>query len=150
MSESGASCVDALAQAFFLLSFTTNLLSTGKSDTCMDCSLLTTTFAGLIMRRILWSDIDVQGYHHNAEPVRSVKWRVFESILQSAAIYSVASLSLAVTAFVSPTIAFPALHSVFPSIIVSSILRPARREVLTGSRLTSFPAWYTFRASSSC
>ena len=74
---------------------------------------------GLIMRRILWSDVEVKGCYPNDSPVRSVKWRVFESILQSAAIYSVASLSLAVTAFVSPTIAFPACHSVFPSIIVS-------------------------------
>ncbi|KAI0700388.1 hypothetical protein C8T65DRAFT_709697 [Cerioporus squamosus] len=100
MSDSGPSCVDALAKAFFLLSFATNLLSTG-----------------LIMKRILWSKIDVQGYYPEDSPVRSVKWRAFESILQSAAIYSVASLSLAVTAFISPTIAFPACHSVFPSII---------------------------------
>ena len=74
---------------------------------------------GLIMRRILWSNVEAQGCYPNDWPTRSVKWRVFESILQSAAIYSVASLSLAVTAFVSPTIAFPACHSVFPSIIVS-------------------------------
>ncbi|RDX48978.1 hypothetical protein OH76DRAFT_1483470 [Lentinus brumalis] len=100
MSESGASCVDALSKAFFLLSFTTNLLSTG-----------------LIMKRILCSSIDVQECYPEDSSVRSVKWRVFESILQSAAIYSAASLSLAVTAFVSPTIAFPALHSVFPSVI---------------------------------
>ncbi len=75
--------------------------------------------------------------------MRSVKWRVFESILQSAAIYSAASLSLAVTAFVSPTIAFPALHSVFPSVIVSSFLRgyAAAHGSTDGlSRLTSPPA----------
>ncbi len=95
------------------------------------------------MKRILCSSIDVQEYYPEDSPVRSVKWRVFESILQSAAIYSAASLSLAVTAFVSPTIAFPALHSVFPSVIVSSFLRgyAAAHGSTDGlSRFTSPPA----------
>ncbi|PIL26567.1 hypothetical protein GSI_12325 [Ganoderma sinense ZZ0214-1] len=94
-----ASCVDALVQAFFILSAVTNLLSTG-----------------LIMKRILTSSVG----SHDVIPralCRGAKWRVFESILQSAAIYSVASISLAATSFTSPTIAFPALHSVFPSVI---------------------------------
>ncbi|KAI1795365.1 hypothetical protein LXA43DRAFT_39057 [Ganoderma leucocontextum] len=94
-----ASCVDALVQAFFILSAVTNLLSTT-----------------LIMKRILTSSVG----SHDVVPrasCRSAKWRVFESILQSAAIYSVASISLAATSFTSPTIAFPALHSVFPSVI---------------------------------
>ena len=69
------------------------------------------------MKRILTSSVG----SHDVLPrdsCRGVKWRVLESILQSAAIYSVASISLAVTSFTSPTIAFPALHSVFPSVIV--------------------------------
>ncbi|KAM5539581.1 hypothetical protein V8D89_006690 [Ganoderma adspersum] len=95
-----ASCVDALVQAFFILSAVTNLLSTA-----------------LIMKRILTSSVGSHDVIPRAS-CRGAKWRVFESILQSAAIYSVASISLAATSFTSPTIAFPALHSVFPSVIV--------------------------------
>ncbi|RPD58557.1 hypothetical protein L226DRAFT_554003 [Lentinus tigrinus ALCF2SS1-7] len=99
-TTAGASCADSLSQAFFLLSVATNIMSTG-----------------LIVRRILWTNFEAHGCYPNDLPVRSVKWRVFESILQSAAIYSITSLSLAMTVFLSPTIAFPAFHSVFPSVI---------------------------------
>ncbi|TBU37464.1 hypothetical protein BD309DRAFT_616761 [Dichomitus squalens] len=93
------SCVDALVQAFFIISAVTNLLSTA-----------------LIMGRILSSSVGTRDAN-TRDSSRGVKWRVFESILQSAAIYSVASISLAATSFTSPAIAFPALHSVFPSVI---------------------------------
>ena len=69
------------------------------------------------MKRILTSSVGSLDVIPRAS-CRAAKWQVFESILQSAAIYSVASISLAVTAFTSPTIVFPALHSVFPSVIV--------------------------------
>ena len=69
------------------------------------------------MGRILSSNIETQDVVPR-DSSYSVKWRVFESILQSAAIYSVASISLAATSFMSPNIAFPALHSIFPSVIV--------------------------------
>ncbi|KAM5539329.1 hypothetical protein V8D89_007020 [Ganoderma adspersum] len=99
LQTDAASCVDALVQAFFILSAVTNLLSTA-----------------LIMKRILTSSVGSHDVIPRAS-CRGAKWRVFESILQSAAIYSVASISLAATSFTSPTIAFPALHSVFPSVI---------------------------------
>ena len=51
--------------------------------------------------------------------------RVVEAIVQSAAIYSVASILLAITSFTSPTVSFPACHSVFPSVIVSLSRHPA-------------------------
>ncbi|KAI0691713.1 hypothetical protein C8Q76DRAFT_257981 [Earliella scabrosa] len=103
-----ASTLTALVNAFFLLSVATNLISTG-----------------LIMVPILRSDYEVQGYLADHSQGRSVKWRVFESILQSAAIYSIASISLAITSFVSPTVGFPACHSVFPSVIVSAACLPS-------------------------
>ena len=114
-----ASCVDALVQAFFILSAVTNLLSTG---TFVDTYTAAVADRGapaiaLIMKRILTSSVGSHDVIPRAS-CRGVKWRVFESILQSAAIYSVASISLAATSFTSPTIAFPALHSVFPSVIV--------------------------------
>ena len=75
------------------------------------------------MKRILTSSVGSHDVIPRAS-CRGVKWRVFESILQSAAIYSVASISLAATSFTSPTIAFPALHSVFPSVIVRVLSSP--------------------------
>lgn len=44
--------------------------------------------------------------------------RVFGAIIQSAAIYSVASISLLVTVFVSPNIAYPTCLDAFPPLIV--------------------------------
>ncbi|KAI0742383.1 hypothetical protein C8Q80DRAFT_904402 [Daedaleopsis nitida] len=98
--QSAGSCVDALVNAFFVLSVVSNITSTG-----------------LIMIPILQSGGNIQDYLPYNASARSIKWRVIESILQSAAIYSITSVSLAVTSFVSPTIAFPACHSVFPSVI---------------------------------
>ncbi|KAL7277078.1 hypothetical protein ACG7TL_008923 [Trametes sanguinea] len=48
---------------------------------------------------------------------KNVRWGVIESLFQSAAIYSVCSIVLAVVAFASPHVGFIACHSVFSSII---------------------------------
>ncbi|KAI0632675.1 hypothetical protein C8Q77DRAFT_835838 [Trametes polyzona] len=96
----------ACVNAFFILSVATNVTSTA-----------------LIMKRILWVRGSAHGQrgHRSRGGARSqrktVQWRVVESLVQSAAVYSVASISLAVTSFMSPAIGFPACHSVFPSII---------------------------------
>ncbi|KAM5534170.1 hypothetical protein V8D89_012190 [Ganoderma adspersum] len=94
-----------LSNAFYVLSVATNILS-----------------SGLIMARILWFKSRTQkasqvSLGSQDGRLKNVTWRVVESILQSAAIYSVASISLAVTSFTSTTVAFPACHSVFPSVI---------------------------------
>ncbi|KAI1787984.1 hypothetical protein LXA43DRAFT_895420, partial [Ganoderma leucocontextum] len=97
--------ITVLSNAFFVLSVATNILS-----------------SGLIMARILWfTSRTPKLFRVSTGPqdgrLKSMTWRVVESILQSAAIYSVASISLAVTSFASSTVAFPACHSVFPSVI---------------------------------
>ncbi|TBU35405.1 hypothetical protein BD311DRAFT_648225 [Dichomitus squalens] len=95
----------ALVNAFFLLSVVTNLLS-----------------SGLIMARVLSFTSRTEKFKRFSQDsqdgrFKSVTRRVVESILQSAAIYSIASISLAVTSFANYTVAFPACHSVFPSVI---------------------------------
>ncbi|PIL26317.1 hypothetical protein GSI_12073 [Ganoderma sinense ZZ0214-1] len=97
--------IAVLSNAFFVISVVTNILS-----------------SGLIMARILWFTSRTQkvfrvSLDSQDGRLKNVTWRVLESILQSAAIYSVASISLAVTSFTSTTSAFPACHSVFPSVI---------------------------------
>ncbi|EIW56936.1 uncharacterized protein TRAVEDRAFT_73260 [Trametes versicolor FP-101664 SS1] len=106
--------ITACVNAFFILSVVTNVTSTA-----------------LIMKRILWSPGSQSTSNSTApgqpvrglrsqrprQPRKTVQWRVVESLVQSAAIYSLASVSLAVTSFLSPAIGFPACHSVFPSII---------------------------------
>lgn len=84
------------------------------------------------MARILWfTSRTPKAFRVSADlqdgRLRNVTWRVVESILQSAAIYSVASISLAVTSFTSLTASFPACHSVFPSVIVSHHCLPSPR-----------------------
>ncbi|KAI9061915.1 hypothetical protein FKP32DRAFT_906658 [Trametes sanguinea] len=94
-SKAPAGCVNA----FFVWSFMTNAIA-----------------SGLIMRRILVA----QGYRDNQlqrMQFRSMRRRVIESLFQSAAIYSVGSISLAITAFISPDVGFTACHSIFSSII---------------------------------
>ena len=99
------------------------------------------------MTPILQSGGNIQDYLPYNASARSIKWRVAESILQSAAIYSITSISLAVTSFVSPTIAFPACHSVFPSVIVRRFLSSSRRQRFTNRR----SSWlFSHRESYSC
>ncbi|KAI0640922.1 hypothetical protein C8Q79DRAFT_1014763 [Trametes meyenii] len=96
----GESRMTDCVNAFFVLSVVTNVTSTT-----------------LIMKRILWSQASIREQRARGSQLKSVRWRVVESLVQSAAIYSIASISLAVTSFLSPSIGFPACHSVFPSII---------------------------------
>ncbi|KAJ3016535.1 hypothetical protein NUW54_g783 [Trametes sanguinea] len=90
-----AGCINT----FFILSFVTNAIS-----------------SGLIMRRICMSrgfpDDELQRLFF-----KNVRRGVIESLFQSAAIYSVCSIALAVVAFASPHVGFIACHSVFSSII---------------------------------
>lgn len=77
----------------------------------------------LIMWRILRSNNLIQmhgGWRGRVQFVISHYHAVFEAIIQSAAIYSTASIALLVTLFISPNIGFVACLTVFPQIIVSS------------------------------
>ncbi|KAI8992758.1 hypothetical protein BD414DRAFT_513867 [Trametes punicea] len=90
-----AGCVNA----FFVWSFVTNVVS-----------------SALIMKRILSSQAHAP-HQLTKRSFKSIRRRVIESLFQSAAIYSVGSVSLAVTSFISPRVGFTACHSVFTSII---------------------------------
>ena len=71
------------------------------------------------MQRILWPANRVRVCPSGTK-YKSVRRRVVESVIQSAAIYSFASISFGVTSFLSPNIGFPVCHSLFPPVIVSS------------------------------
>ena len=51
--------------------------------------------------------------------------RIVEAVIESAAIYSLASISLVVTIFVSPNIGYAACMYVFPPLIVCFSLPPS-------------------------
>ena len=76
----------------------------------------------LIMWRVLrqkGSEVQDHWDWHSLAIFNFVRYRrVFAAIIQSAAIYSVASISLLVTTLISPNIGFYACLSVFPPLIV--------------------------------
>ncbi|KAH9903269.1 hypothetical protein C8Q73DRAFT_45608 [Cubamyces lactineus] len=106
---SGYACVahknllGAWATVFFVTSFITNVF----------CSTL-------IMRRILSPTLWPMGQHR--APVASKRltmvWKAMDAILDSAVVYSLASISLVITLRLSPHIGFPACLNVFPSLLV--------------------------------
>ncbi|KAI0632671.1 hypothetical protein C8Q77DRAFT_1073702 [Trametes polyzona] len=105
---------------------TASLGRLGASDaiasTCVDAwcilSVILNFFcSGLIMRRILWPAKGHVRAASTGSQAKSVRRRVVESVIQSAAIYSVASISFGITSFLSPNIGFPLCHSLFPPVI---------------------------------
>ena len=72
----------------------------------------------LVMKPLMVSRRGVREYRPKGSQLRTVRWRVMESILQSAAVFTVSSLCFTVTTFVSPLgISFS--HYFFPPIVVS-------------------------------
>ena len=69
------------------------------------------------MRPLLSSRRGVQEYRPEGSRLRTVKWRVAESIIQSAAVLTISAVSFAVTSFVSPS-GFSVCHYIFPPIVV--------------------------------
>ncbi|CDO76598.1 hypothetical protein BN946_scf184868.g12 [Trametes cinnabarina] len=86
---------------------------------CILSVVLNVLCSGLIMKRILWPVNRVRAC--TTTKTKSVRRRVVESVIQSAAIYSVASISFGITSFLSPNIGFPVCHSLFPPVIVSPL-----------------------------
>ena len=77
----------------------------------------------LIMWRLLRSDMLVHAHWqwHSRAWFNLVRYRrVFEAIVQSAAVYSTASIALVVTSFLSPNIGYVACLSIFSPLIVGS------------------------------
>ncbi|KAI1795364.1 hypothetical protein LXA43DRAFT_39039 [Ganoderma leucocontextum] len=70
----------------------------------------------LVMRPLLSSRRGVQEYRPEGSRLRTVKWRVAESIIQSAAVLTISAVSFAVTSFVSPS-GFSVCHFIFPPIV---------------------------------
>lgn len=118
-------CVDA----WCIISVVLNLLCSGEPDASRPVSYRSllqsrSPSVGLIMKRILWPATKHARVASNGSKTKSVRRRVVESVIQSAAIYSVASISFGITSFLSPDIGFPICHSLFPPVIVSFPLRP--------------------------
>ncbi|KAL1938132.1 hypothetical protein VTO73DRAFT_11961 [Trametes versicolor] len=84
---------------------------------CIISVVLNLLCSGLIMKRILWPATKHARVASNGSKTKSVRRRVVESVIQSAAIYSVASISFGITSFLSPDIGFPICHSLFPPVI---------------------------------
>ncbi|OSD03869.1 hypothetical protein PYCCODRAFT_208126 [Trametes coccinea BRFM310] len=82
---------------------------------CIISVVLNILCSGLIMKRILWPVSRVRAC--TTTKTKSIRRRVVESVIQSAAIYSVASISFGITSFLSPNIGFPVCHSLFPPVI---------------------------------
>ena len=99
--------------------------------------------AGLILQPILFSHRGVREYRPEGSALRTVRWRVMGSILQTAAIFTISSLAYTVMQFASP-IGLSLCHYVFPSIVVRLFLgRPPVSRILMpvvchlGSHLSS-------------
>ncbi|KAI0652919.1 hypothetical protein C8Q70DRAFT_938032 [Cubamyces menziesii] len=106
------------ATVFFVTSFVNNMF----------CSTL-------IMWRILSPTLWPLGQHRApaASKRLTMAWKAMDAILNSAAVYSIASISLVITLRLSPHIGFPACLNVFPSLLgfVFSIItiRMAERSI---------------------
>ena len=118
-----------LAFVFYPVSFFTNALSSGQSiPLCIPWERLELTkrsphqLEGLIMWRVLSAKDNEAQEHwrmHSRAAFNFVRYRrVFGAIVQSAAIYSAASISLLVTMFISPNVGLYACLCVFPPLIV--------------------------------
>ncbi|KAI8992757.1 hypothetical protein BD414DRAFT_482117 [Trametes punicea] len=99
--------------------------TTAQTKACVDAwcivsVVLNILCSALIMKRILWPASRVRmcsSVRSSGTKMKSVRRRVVESVIQSAAIYSVASISFGITSFLSPNIGFPVCHSLFPPVI---------------------------------
>lgn len=130
--------------AFFCLSFTSNVLCSGTL-----LGLFYTDARGALQRPSFMADFSsvliIWRVFRNADqytpPSTRLKrfGRVVEAIVQSAAIYSMASLSLIITNFESIDIGFEACLSIFPPLIVSarriSVASQTLQPCFTGPRI---------------
>ena len=124
--------------AFFAFSFFTNMVCTSEYVTDFITSSLksasSTPFPQvIIMAKVLKSGGGNVQDHWNwgsRALFNFVRYRrVVEAVVQSAAIYSVASISLVVTIFLSPNIGYSACLCVFPPLIVRVSLSSARTRI---------------------
>ncbi|RPD58556.1 hypothetical protein L226DRAFT_572906 [Lentinus tigrinus ALCF2SS1-7] len=85
--------------------------------TYFSMTLLTNVLATvLVMKPLLVSRRGVREYRPKGSQLRTVRWRVMESILQSAAVFTISSLCFTVTTFVSPLgVSFS--HYFFPPVV---------------------------------
>ncbi|TFK88127.1 hypothetical protein K466DRAFT_598915 [Polyporus arcularius HHB13444] len=124
-----------LPLVFFSFSFFTNMF----------CTVL-----------IMWRLLQADKVLHADWRFRSRAWfnivqyrRIVEAIIQSAAIYSTASIALVMTTFLSPNIGYVACLSVFPQIIgvVFSliVIQIARKSALSNLVNNQSPEWQDMR-----
>ena len=108
--------------AFFGVSFISNALASGTHHTLRDWERSSQPRPALIMWRILNAKDPQSQDHwewHSRAMFNFVKYRrAFKAVIQSASIYSMASISLVATLLTSPNVGFVACMNAFPPLIV--------------------------------
>ena len=97
---------------FFVMSFFTNVICTGMYS---DASLLCRHSLSVMTVLIIWRVLRLTYGPHSDSVLR----KVIESIVQSAAVYSTASIALVITVLESPTVGYVICLNAFPALIVS-------------------------------
>lgn len=108
-------------RTYFMMTLLTNVLATGKHSSIHPTphgKLTTKRHVALVMRPLLVSRRGVREYRPKGSQLRTVRWRVMESILQSAAVFTISSLCFTVTTFVS-ALGVSFSHYFFPPVVVS-------------------------------
>ena len=86
----------------------------------------------LIAARIMWSNRRVRRYRPKGVPVAGSHWEVIETMIQSAAIYSAALISLLGTYLANSNAQYVCLDTIQPLIVRCSILAHCPRMSVVG------------------
>ena len=120
-----AAKVNACLGTYLVVTVGTNLLATGARISLYVVvshlslyRVLTHVYAALVIAPILFPRRPVREYRPEGSRLRAVKWRVMESILQSAAVFTLSSVAFMVTFFTS-ALAYSLCHSIFQPVVVS-------------------------------
>ena len=122
----------SLTSAYFVVAVATNVLSTrthlvyswiGQYSLGSRCPVL-------VMKPLVSSRRGVREYQPKGSQLRTMRWRLMESMLQSAAIFTISSLSFTVTHFVSP-LGYSFCHYFLPPIVVRLDWSPYSVDLLT-------------------
>lgn len=116
-------------RVYFLMTVATNVISLSTHPiSCTFFELLLTAHTVMIMKPLLGSRSAMGEYRPKGSQLRTVRWRVMESILQSAAIFLVSSIVYTVMTFVSP-LGFGFWHYISHPIVVRMSSGPLAVEV---------------------
>ncbi|KAI0742376.1 hypothetical protein C8Q80DRAFT_1273061 [Daedaleopsis nitida] len=105
--------IQICVRVYFILNVVTNVIATV-----------------LVMKPLVVSRTGLHEYRPKGSPLRTVRWRVMESILQSAAIFTVSALVFTITQFVSP-LGSAFCHYFFPPVVGMTFILTAARICLS-------------------